>query len=108
VAKRDPLADVEGFDWDDGNIGKNWEKHDVADWEYEEIFFNQPLIVGADDEHSINEMRYYALGRTNRGRPLFCAFTIRRQLIRPISFRDMNARERSIYEKAKEDSDVQK
>ena len=34
-----------GFDWDDGNSGKNWEKHGVADFEAEEIFFNRPFIV---------------------------------------------------------------
>jgi hypothetical protein len=42
-----PVADCIGFDWDDGNIGKNWTKHRVTDWECEEVFFNQPLAVGS-------------------------------------------------------------
>ena len=101
------LHDCDGFDWDDGNIGKNWEKHRVTDWECEEVFFNRPLSLGADTRHSQRETRYYALGQTDRGRWLFVAFTIRSRLIRPISARDMNALERRIYETSKEDTDVQ-
>jgi uncharacterized protein len=97
----------EGFDWDDGNIGKNWTKHGVTDWEIEEVFFNSPVALGGDTGHSHLEPRYFALGQTNRGRWLFVAFTVRRNLVRPISARDMNARERRIYETTKEDSDVQ-
>jgi uncharacterized DUF497 family protein len=107
VGKSDPIAACEGFDWDDGNIGKNWSKHRVTDWECEEIFFNRPLIVGSDEWHSQDETRYYALGQTNRGCLLFVGFAIRNRLIRPITFRDMNARERRIYETAKEDTDIQ-
>jgi uncharacterized DUF497 family protein len=105
--KPDPLSTVDGFDWDDGNIGKNWTKHSVTDWECEEIFFYRPLLIHLDRAHSGGEERYYALGRTGRGRWLFVAFTVRAGLIRPISARDMNARERRTYENAKEDSDVQ-
>jgi uncharacterized DUF497 family protein len=107
MAKPHPLADVDGFDWDDGNIGKNWPTHQVTDWECEEVFFNQPLTIGSDTAHSMRENRYYVLGQTDRKRWLFGSFTIRNRLIRPISFRDMNARERKSYESAKEDTDVQ-
>lgn len=100
-------SDWEGFDWDDGNIGKNWEKHRVTDWEIEELFFNSPVAFGVDAAHSRNEPRYYALGQTNRGRWLFLVFTVRNRLVRPISARDMNARERRAYEGTKEDTDVQ-
>ncbi|HKR66262.1 MAG TPA: BrnT family toxin [Thermoanaerobaculia bacterium] len=57
--------------------------------------------------HSHDEPRFFALGRTNRSRRLFVAFTVRRTFIRPISARDMNAREQRIYESTKEDSDIQ-
>jgi uncharacterized DUF497 family protein len=100
---QDPLAGVDGFDWDDGNIGKNWENHRVGDAECEEVFFNRPLIVRADQQHSRDEPRYYLLGKTESGRLLFGVFTIRGSLIRPISFRDMTSRERRAYENAKED-----
>lgn len=103
--KHDPLEDCDGFDWDDGNLDKNWEPHRVAFWECEEIFFNQPLIVRHDPGHSGAETRYYALGRTDADRLLFVAFTIRKNRIRPISFREMNAKEQRHYERAvKKDS----
>lgn len=100
-------AEWEGFDWDDGNIGKNWTKHRVTDWEIEEIFFNTPIALGGDTGHSNAEPRYYALRQTNRDRRLFVAFTIRQNLVRAISARDMNARELRIYENTKDDSKVQ-
>lgn len=107
MSKSDRLEDVEGFDWDEGNIGNNWLKHHVADWECEEVFFNKPLVIRSDVEHSRSEIRYYVLGQTHRGRPLFVSFTLRNKLLRPISFRDMNARELRTYESAKKDTDVQ-
>ena len=103
----DLLAECTGFDWDDGNIGKNWSKHRVTDWECEEIFFNRPLSLGSDVAHSQTEPRYYALGQTDRGRTLYVSFTVRSRLIRPISVRDVNTRERKEYESSQEDTDVQ-
>jgi hypothetical protein len=86
-----------GFDWDEGNIGKNWLKHKVSPLECEQIFFNQPLIIQDDTTHSQNEKRFYALGRTDMQRYLFIAFTVRKDLIRVISARDMSRKERSVY-----------
>jgi uncharacterized DUF497 family protein len=93
----DDLEKCVGFDWDDGNRGKNWEKHGVTDAECEEIFFNDPLVAGADAKRSKRERRYYALGRTDAGRPLFVAFTIRKNLIRVISGREMTRSELRKY-----------
>ena len=93
----DDLEKCTGFDWDDGNQGKNWERHDVTDGECEEIFFNDPLIVGADPKQSKRERRYYSLGQSDSGRGLFVAFTIRRNLIRVISARDMTKAELRKY-----------
>ena len=106
VPRLDP-SEWEGFDWDDGNIGKNWPEHRVTDWEIEETFFNSPLLLAPNVAHSQKETRFYALGQTNRGRWLFVSFTLRGQLVRPISARDMNRVERRVYETQKEDSDVQ-
>ena len=44
----DDLEKCVGFDWNDGNQGKNWQKHLVSDGEAEEIFFNDLLMAGAD------------------------------------------------------------
>lgn len=93
----DKLENCVGFDWDEGNQGKNWLKHRVSDVESEEIFFNEPLVAREDPKQSKRESRYFALGHTDAGRPLFVAFTIRNNLIRVISARDMTRRELMKY-----------
>ena len=91
------LSQCEGFEWDDGNINKNWLKHKVSPAECEQLFFNRPLIIQDDIEHSEVEKRFYALGRTDSKRTLFIAFTVRNKLIRVISARDMSRKEREVY-----------
>ena len=92
------------FDWDKGNINKNSQKHNVADKESEEIFFDSRLRVYYDKGHSKKEERYYALGKTLKGRTLFVVFTIRNDKIRIISARDINKKENIEYEKTKENT----
>ncbi len=93
------LKECEGFQWDEGNSDKNWIKHKVSRLECEELFFNLPLIIREDTKHSHREIRFYTLGRTDSSRFLFVSFTIRDQLIRVISARDMTIKERKKYEK---------
>jgi uncharacterized protein len=98
VAQRLDILDAcSGFEWDEANANKNWERHRVSPEEAEAVFFNEPLVVRSDVRHSRREKRYYALGRTEGGRRLFVAFTVRRSLVRVISVRDMNRRERDAY-----------
>jgi uncharacterized DUF497 family protein len=94
------ISSVTGFEWDDGNRDKNWEKHQVSNSECEEVFFNLPLLLQPDPTHSEAAVRYYVLGQTNAGRRLFISFTIRGENIRVISVRDMSKRERNFYEQA--------
>jgi len=91
------LYNCTGFDWDEGNTSKNWLKHKVTPSECEQVFFNQPLVVQYDPKHSTKEERYYALGQTDLKRALFIALTVRNNLIRIISARDMNRKERRVY-----------
>lgn len=91
------ISNCTGFEWDQGNDTKNWDKHDVSTLECEQIFFNKPLIVKRDKEHSIAENRYYVLGRTNMDRLLFAVFTIRNDKIRIISVRNMTDAEMERY-----------
>ncbi len=86
-----------GFQWDYGNIDKNWLKHKVSNNECEQIFFNEPLLIADDKKHSDIELRWFALGKTDLNRCLFVVFTIREGLIRIISARDMHKKEREIY-----------
>ena len=92
------LDEVVGFDWDEGNILKNWEKHKVKHTEAEEVFGNEPKLVFEDAKHSLSEKRYLILGKTNFGRKLVAFFTFRIDRIRVISARDMNRKERVRYE----------
>jgi uncharacterized protein len=86
-----------GFQWDKGNSEKNWKKHKVSQNECEQVFFNIPLIIQNDAGHSKNEIRWYLLGQTDSSRLLFLVFTIRKNLIRVISARDMNKKEKDLY-----------
>jgi hypothetical protein len=96
----DRLSRCTGFDWDAGNARKNWEAHGVTSSESEQVFLNRPLVAVPDDQHSRNEPRLHALGRTNTGRQLALVFTIRGDLVRVISARDMSRRERRVYERS--------
>ncbi len=92
---------IAGFDWDSGNLRKSEVKHGVTQAEAEEVFFNNPLLVSADDKHSEEESRYLALGKTNKDRGLTIIFTLRQggTLIRVISARDRHRKERHLYAK---------
>jgi uncharacterized DUF497 family protein len=100
------LENCEGFEWDEGNSNKNFYLHGVTDGECEDVFFNLPLIIAANKNHSSVEKRFFALGRTDTNRRLFIAFIVRNKLIRVISARDMTKSEKRKYaEKIKRDSD---
>ncbi len=87
-----------GFQWDQGNIDKNLINHNVENWASEQIFFNKPLLVLDDPKHSIPEKRWAAFGKTDADRFLIVIFTKRGDLIRVISARDMNKKERKFYD----------
>ncbi len=92
---------VEGFQWDDGNSSKNWTSHGVSQTEAEQALVNRPVVVLGDVVHSTSrEARYFAFGRTDRGRLLTVVFTLRGQLLRVISARPMSRRERRGYAQA--------
>jgi uncharacterized DUF497 family protein len=96
----EPIA----FQWDKGNIVKNFEKHSVTTQEAEEVFANEPFIAAEDVKHSSIEQRFYGLGQTKTHRKLFVAFTVRDRKVRIISIRDMKKKERLVYERLEKDS----
>lgn len=102
----DRLALAEGFEWDEGNITKNWERHRVSHVECEELFFNRPIVVRKDEPHSSTEKRFFVLGKTDMERLLFIVFTMRGNKIRIISARDMNRKEKKVYEQIQKDTQV--
>ena len=97
---------ITGFDWAQGNARKSAKKHFVHQSEVEQVFFNRPLLVLADNKHSQKESRYHALGVTDDQRQLHITFTLRKSetLIRVISARDMHRKERAVYEQSKQGS----
>ena len=95
--------EVDGFDWDAGNLFKNESKHGISREVIEELF-SGTVRVAPDPKHSTDEDRYLALGREKNGRPIIVAFTFRTRhglrLIRPISARFMHMKEVRKYEQA--------
>lgn len=88
------------FEWDEGNKEKNVKKHNVQNSETEEVFFNNPVLL-EDKEHSEGEERFFAFGRTDKGRQLVISFTLRgenQERIRPIMSRDQNKKEKEFYQ----------
>lgn len=97
------FSQISGFEWDEGNINKNWKKHHISTQEAEEPFLNKPFLIKYDEDHSIpTESRYQALGKTNTDRKIFLSFTIREGRVRVISARDQNRKERQNYEQIEE------
>jgi len=68
-----------------------------------ESLFERPLAMFPDPRHSSGETRFIAIGKTEQGRGVFIAFTLRKNgngvLIRPISARYMHKKEIEHYEK---------
>lgn len=85
------------FDWDEGNREKNRIKHKVTLEECEEAFYDPHKRIFSTP--SENEERYLLLAKTSNERFLFVVFTLREQKIRVISARDLNRKERGLYEK---------
>lgn len=93
------LPEPLSFQWDKANINKNLVKHNVSNEEIEEAFFDLHKRVLTDHLHSNKENRHIVLGRTSKKRLLFIVFTVRNDTVRVISARDLNRKERYLYEK---------
>jgi len=96
------------FEWDTGNKDKNVHKHKVQNSESEEVFVNNPILL-IDTTHSQTENRYIAFGVTDKKRQLVIAFTLRgekEEIIRVISSRNQDKKEKELYQKLK--SEVRK
>lgn len=86
------------FEWDKGNERKSHDKHKVSGQETEEAFFDTHKKLYEDIFHSGKENRYILIGKTQNKRLLYIVFTIRNNKIRAISARDLNRKERPLYE----------
>lgn len=90
-------------EWDDEKNRINQEKHEVA-FEFAELIFNDPyLLLRRDRVGEDGEQRWHAIGAVNRA-VLFVVHVYRQEaengkeeIVRIISARAANKRERRIY-----------
>jgi len=91
---------ISGFDWDDGNRLK-CQKHGLTIADIEAVFDGTVWVFPAA-ARAVAETRYLGIGRTEGGRYVFIAYTLRlvgdATLIRPISARFMHAKEVKHFE----------
>lgn len=92
------LPEPLSFEWDKGNIDKNVKKHGVTTKQIEQAFQDTNLFIVEDALHSLIEERYMAWAKTPEKRRLSIIFTLRGESVRVISARDMNKKERRVYE----------
>ncbi|OGG09983.1 hypothetical protein A3A59_02865 [Candidatus Gottesmanbacteria bacterium RIFCSPLOWO2_01_FULL_42_10] len=93
------LSKIVGFEWDKGNIDKNYEKHGITLKEAEEVFLDEKVFFTENIKHSQKEKRFIVIGRTSQEKIIFTAFTVRTNKIRIISARPVNKKEREAYAK---------
>jgi len=90
------------FDWHPPKSADNQKKHGVSFDEAKTIFGDQKDIVFPDRNHSDEEERYLAIGRSAQGRLILLCFTERGPKLRLISARLAESWERREYEIANE------
>lgn len=90
------LSKIEGFDWDKGNL-EHITRHKVGYIECEEVFFNRPLAILSDEQHSSKEKRYKVFGISSGERKLSLAITIRSNKLRIITARDQSKKEKAVF-----------
>jgi uncharacterized DUF497 family protein len=88
------LDRIEGFEWDDANVGHIL-RHAVTPFEVEEVTGRKYVAIPARTTR--RERRWKLFGKTASGRYLVVVFTIRRKLFRTVTAYEMNAAERSRY-----------
>lgn len=93
------LPKVLTFEWDEANVDKSYDKHGISQKEAEEVFVSEELTVLPDFQHSQDEKRHIALGKSQDGKNLFAVFTLRGKKIRIISARQMHRKEVLKYKK---------
>ncbi len=101
IDERDDATELD-FEWDPPKAAANFTKHKVSFQEATTIFGDKKHLVVPDREHSFDEPRSLAIGRSERGRLLILCFTERDDRIRMISARLADPWERREYEIANE------
>ncbi len=90
------------FEWHPAKAAENLKKHKVSFDEAKTIFGDKDHLEVPDREHSFDEFRYLAIGRSRQGRILTLVFAERGFKLRLISARIAEPWERREYENANE------
>jgi uncharacterized DUF497 family protein len=87
------------FEWDDAKERENRRKHRVSFEEAESVFADEWALLIDDPEHSDDESRFILMGLSARLRVLVVvhAYRVTAGIIRIISARKADARERDMY-----------
>ena len=93
-------ADKLEFEWHPVKAASNFRKHKVSFVEASTIFGDERVLVVPDREHSYDEERSLAIGRSEQGRLITMCFTERGERLRIISARLAERWERREYENA--------
>ena len=83
------------FEWDENKNRLNFEKHGI-DFNLAKTSFNGEIVTKVDVRFDYGEIRQVALGEVE-GRVLFVVYTERGDVIRIISARKANKKERKVY-----------
>lgn len=86
------------FEWHASKAAANLRKHGVSFDEASTIFADEKQLAVPDREHSLDEMRWLAIGRSGQNRLLTVCFTERGTKLRLISARTAEPWERREYE----------
>jgi uncharacterized DUF497 family protein len=91
---------IVGFVWLEDIVEKLWRKHNVEQYEVEELFMNEPYFRFVENGYRDGENVYAALGQTDGGRYLISFFVYKLdQQALTVSARDMTPAERKQYER---------
>jgi uncharacterized DUF497 family protein len=91
------------FEWDDAKAAANLRKHGVSFDEAAEVFLDPYAVEDYDPEHSGDEPRFFIIGPSSC-RLLYVVYAERAgDVVRIISARKADKRERKIYGQAKDD-----
>jgi uncharacterized DUF497 family protein len=89
------------FEWDADKAASNGAKHGVTFDEARTVFGDPLAVIFDDEEHSLDELREIIIGHSVLQRLLLVSFTERGdEVVRIISARKANKRERKDYEES--------
>ena len=89
------------FQWDEQKAARNQRKHSVSFIEAVTVFRDPLALIFDDEEHSEEEYREIIIGHSLRHGLLVVSFSERGDMIRIISARKANRKEREDYESAR-------